>query len=151
MAHSHFDYILTSQSTWLVTVQKLFWALLILSVTCHNCWTWIDKQTHWELLHTLISMLFFCNWCSAVDSSFFSSSTASSSLFFDSLCSCGCDERSMLRDFIVKWLVLMPMHLIHVCIFGAFRAAYTFLQSATKLLTHWHFQPPNTSFSSLFT
>lgn len=41
---------------------------------------------------TLISMVFFCNWCSAADSSFFSSSTISSSLFFDSLCSCDNNE-----------------------------------------------------------
>lgn len=59
---------------------------------------------------TLISMVFFCNWCSAADSSFFSSSTISSSLFFDSLCSCDNNEYAILDS--LFWLHRKKPHLI---------------------------------------
>ena len=45
-------------------------------------------QSAFTGLGTLVSMLYFCKLCSAVDSSFFSSSTISSSLVLDSLYSC---------------------------------------------------------------
>ena len=67
---------------------------------------------------TLISMVFFCNWCSAADSSFFSSSTVSSSLFFDSLCSCYNNEYVMIAfsGYTDKnphdWQVLQHKHML---------------------------------------
>ena len=69
----------------------------------------------YKYARTLISMVFFCNWCSAADSSFFSSSTISSSLFFDSLCSCGkntyiifdkCIGQTKMKEIVIHGLCL---------------------------------------------
>lgn len=64
----------------------------------------------YKYARTLISMVFFCNWCSAADSSFFSSSTISSSLFFDSLCSCGDNKYIILMAIQIVFLVFCYDH-----------------------------------------
>ena len=59
-------------------------------------------QSAFTGLGTLVSMLYFCKLCSAVDSSFFSSSTISSSLVLDSLYSCGVTN-CWVRPGFFKW------------------------------------------------